>query len=103
MGSADAHRAVASGSGLVTGQVDRVETFTVRADEVNAGELSVTIDGPSRANVVISNESKPDSSPGTDCRVDYSVTEPGLYEIDVKFNEAHIDGSPFRVCCYIYC
>ncbi|KAI1724910.1 filamin repeat domain-containing protein [Ditylenchus destructor] len=97
LGSVDAHRAVASGSGLVTGQVDRVETFTVRADEVNAGELSVTIDGPSRANVVISNESKPDSSPGTDCRVDYSVTEPGLYEIDVKFNDAHIDGSPFRV------
>jgi filamin len=49
------------------------------------------MDGPSRANVVIK-----DLSDGN-CRVEYSVTEPGLYTVDVKFDDAHITGSPFKV------
>lgn len=91
LGSHEAHRAYACGSGLESGRVDRKESFTVCAGGVGVGELSVTVDGPSRAQVVIQDEAN------GNCNVEYAVTEPGLYEIDVKFNDAHIAQSPFRV------
>uniref|UniRef100_A0A915EEU5 Filamin n=1 Tax=Ditylenchus dipsaci TaxID=166011 RepID=A0A915EEU5_9BILA len=91
LGSADAHRARTAGDGLLTGEVNKLESFKVSAGSVGRGELSVTIDGPSKADVVIKDEGD------GNCKVDYSVSEPGLYEIFVKFNDANIADSPFRV------
>lgn len=80
---------------MESAKVDQRESFTVCASGVGVGELSVTIDGPSRAQVVIRDEAE------GNCKVEYEVTEPGLYEIDVKFNDAHIAQSPFRVKIWI--
>lgn len=91
MNSHKADSAWAFGSGLESAKVGKKENFTVYAGGIGMGELSVTIDGPSRAHVVIRDEAN------GNCKVEYEVKKPGLYEIDVKFNEKHIAQSPFKV------
>lgn len=91
LGNGQAHLAHAEGSGLQGGTVGQVESFNIYTGQVGGGELSVSVDGPSRATVAI--QDLGDSN----CHVAYTVTEPGLYAIDVKFDDAHITGSPFKV------
>ena len=56
---------------------------------VLAGGLSLAVEGPSKAEIVCQ-----DNDDGT-CTVTYLPTEPGLYNIVVKFDDEHILGSPF--------
>ena len=53
------------------------------------GGLSVSIEGPSKAQLTCV-----DNSDGT-CSASYLPTEPGEYKVNVKFAEEHIPGSPF--------
>jgi len=56
---------------------------------VLAGGLSLAVEGPSKAEIVCQ-----DNDDGT-CTVTYLPTEPGLYNVVVKFDDEHILGSPF--------
>lgn len=53
------------------------------------GGLSLAVEGPSKAEITCQ-----DNDDGT-CSVSYLPTEPGLYNIVVKFDDEHIMGSPF--------
>lgn len=56
---------------------------------VVSGGLSLAVEGPSKAEIVCQ-----DNDDGT-CTVTYLPTEPGLYNVVVKFDDDHIVGSPF--------
>lgn len=68
--------------------------FTVETKGAGAGGLSLAIEGPSEAKLTCN-----DHGDGT-CSVKYKPTEPGDYEIHIKFADEHIPGSPFnaKVC-----
>lgn len=55
------------------------------------GGLGLMIEGPSEAKVVCK-----DNRDGS-CAVEYIATEPGDYDVSIKFSEQHIPGSPFLV------
>jgi filamin len=66
--------------------------FTIDTSNAGHGNLSVTVDGPSKVTM--------------DCtevdegyKVRYTPLSPGEYYITVKYNAYHIAGSPFRVRC----
>ncbi|XP_033939810.1 filamin-B isoform X2 [Pseudochaenichthys georgianus] len=79
----------AHGPGLCYGVANKVATFTVFTEDASEGGLDLAIEGPSRADI-----SCVDNKDGT-CSVSYLPTLPGDYNILVKYNSKHIDGSPF--------
>uniref|UniRef100_H2N036 Calponin-homology (CH) domain-containing protein n=1 Tax=Oryzias latipes TaxID=8090 RepID=H2N036_ORYLA len=79
----------AYGPGLSHGIVNGVASFTIITKDVGEGGLSLAVEGPSKAEI-----SCKDNKDGT-CIVSYVPTEPGDYNIIVKFDEKHIAGSPF--------
>ena len=70
--------------------MDRPAEFTVETKGAGAGGLSLAIEGPSEAKLTCN-----DHGDGT-CSVKYTPTEPGDYEIHIKFADEHIPGSPFN-------
>ena len=74
--------------------VGKPADFTVETKGAGAGGLSLAIEGPSEAKLTCN-----DHGDGT-CSVKYKPTEPGDYEIHIKFADEHIPGSPFnaKVC-----
>ncbi|XP_061423004.1 filamin-A-like [Lethenteron reissneri] len=91
LGEGGAHKVHAGGPGLESAVVDSPAEFTIWTREAGAGGLSIAVEGPSKAD--ISFEDRQDGS----CGVSYVVTEPGEYEVTVKFNDEHIPDSPFVV------
>ncbi|XP_043979419.1 filamin-B [Gambusia affinis] len=79
----------AFGPGLSYGVANKVATFTVCTEDASEGGLDLAIEGPSKAEI-----SCVDNKNGT-CTVSYLPTLPGDYNILVKYNEDHIEGSPF--------
>ncbi|KAM4583192.1 filamin B a isoform 1-T1 [Fundulus diaphanus] len=79
----------AYGPGLSYGVANKVAKFTVFTDDASEGGLDLAIEGPSKADI-----SCVDNKDGT-CSVSYLPTLPGDYNILVKYNEDHIEGSPF--------
>ncbi|MEQ2236763.1 hypothetical protein ILYODFUR_016093, partial [Ilyodon furcidens] len=79
----------AYGPGLSYGVANKVAAFTVYTDDASEGGLDLAIEGPSKAEI-----SCVDNKDGT-CSVSYLPTLPGDYNILVKYNNDHIDGSPF--------
>lgn len=62
------------------------------------GGLGLTIEGPSEAKVTCK-----DNRDGS-CTVEYVPTEPGDYDVSIKFSDQHITGSPFSVSnFFLYC
>lgn len=53
--------------------------------------LGLAIEGPSEAKMTCQ-----DNRDGS-CTVQYVPTEPGEYDVTIKFAESHIPGSPFKV------
>ena len=51
----------------------------------------IAVEGPSEAEITCH-----DNKDGT-CTVDYIPTEEGDYDVNVKFGDEHIPGSPFKV------
>ncbi|XP_036366037.1 filamin-A isoform X2 [Octopus sinensis] len=80
-----------TGRGIVEGMANQVNEFTVNTKEAGYGGLSLSIEGPSKADI----ECK-DNDDGT-CGVTYKPTEPGTYIINIKFADVHVPGSPFSV------
>ncbi|XP_021363284.1 filamin-A-like isoform X15 [Mizuhopecten yessoensis] len=79
------------GPGLQTGMANEINEFTVDTRDAGYGGLSLSIEGPSKADIeCLDNE---DGS----CRVTYKPTEPGNYVINIKFADQHVPGSPHTV------
>ncbi|VDN96536.1 unnamed protein product [Rodentolepis nana] len=80
-----------SGRGLEYGEVNEVNEFTIYTHEAGAGGLSITIEGPSKAEI-----SFKDHQDGS-CSVYYKVRRPGEYICTIKFADENIPFSPFRI------
>ncbi|XP_025106447.1 filamin-A-like isoform X3 [Pomacea canaliculata] len=79
------------GKGLTEGMANEVNEFIVDTREAGYGGMSLSIEGPSKADIECH-----DNEDGT-CRVTYKPTEPGTYIINIKFADEHVPGSPFTV------
>ncbi|XP_022834702.1 filamin-A isoform X4 [Spodoptera litura] len=86
-----AHLVKAGGPGLERGEAGRFNEFNVWTREAGAGQLAISLEGPSKAEIDF--KDRKDGS----CDVSYKVDEPGEYRIGLKFNEQHIPDSPFKV------
>lgn len=67
-----AHKVRAAGLGLHKGIVDHPQTFNIYTREAGPGNLSVTIEGPSKSKIDFKDH-KDDN-----CYVTYSVSKPGM-------------------------
>ncbi|XP_046895507.1 filamin-B-like isoform X2 [Hypomesus transpacificus] len=83
------------GLGLQSAKASVPVDFSVWAREAGTGNLSVAVEGPSRAELVL--EDRGDGS----CGISYIAPEPGDYEVSVKFNNEHIQDSPYLVPVYV--
>nr|CAB3246486.1 filamin-C-like [Phallusia mammillata] len=91
LGEGGAKKVTASGPGLEAATVKVPADFCIWTREAGAGGLSIAVEGPSKAEINF--EDRKDGS----CGVSYVVTEPGEYEVSVRFNDEHIPNSPFPV------
>ncbi|XP_028409338.1 filamin-C-like [Dendronephthya gigantea] len=91
----DASKVVAHGTGLEHGVVNDYEgKFMVETKGAGAGTLKIKIHGPKGAfKVEMFRENTKDRNIG----VRYNPTEPGRYDISVKWAEEHVPGSPYTV------
>nr|CAH8850742.1 unnamed protein product [Trichobilharzia regenti] len=79
----------AYGPGLSYGRAGEPANFTLITRDAGAGGLSLSVEGPSKADIQCD-----DNKNGT-CNVSYLPLVPGEYTISIKFMENHIPGSPF--------
>lgn len=87
----DPTRCKAFGPGLQGGFINQKGKFSVSTREAGLGGLSFSIEGPSEAKMTCV-----DNRDGS-CDVEYMPTEPGVYDISIRFADKHIPGSPFKV------
>lgn len=87
----DPRRVRVSGPGLISGICNKPNQFTVDTRDAGYAGLSLSIEGPSNADIECH-----DNHDGT-CSVIYTPTEPGQYVINVKYADAHVPNSPFCV------
>ncbi|XP_036446591.1 filamin-A isoform X2 [Colossoma macropomum] len=80
----------AHGRGLVYGVTHETAAFTIYHEDTAIGELDITVEGTSESEVCCF-----DNKDGT-CTVTYLPTQPGDYKIQVRHNDMHISGSPFK-------
>ena len=78
------------GPGLTGGAVRQPQRFVIDTRGAGQGGLGVTVEGPCEAAINCR-----DNGDGT-CDVAYLPTAPGLYLVNVCFNDDHVPGSPFR-------
>ena len=83
----------AYGSGLEQAYVDRQAEFNIDTSKGGNGKVVVDIDGPSECHV-----NCVEKGDGI-FYCTYRATKPGTYKVIVKFDNAHIPDSPFRVHC----
>ncbi|KAL5109779.1 Filamin-A [Taenia crassiceps] len=79
------------GQGIQRGYINRNNEFNIYTREAGAGNLSIAIEGPSKAEIDF--EDRKDGS----CCVSFRVSEPGEYFCSIRFNDEHVPGSPFRL------
>ncbi|XP_029912441.1 filamin-B [Myripristis murdjan] len=91
LGEGGAEKVQAWGPGLMCAKTNIPAEFSIWAREAGAGDLSVTMEGPGKAELVF--EDRDDGS----CGISYVATEAGDYEVSVKFSGEHIQDSPFLV------
>lgn len=84
------HRIRCGGPGLIRGSCGKINEFNVFTREAGAGELCVTVEGPSKPELTYA-----DRKDGS-CHVGYKVSTPGEYHISVVFNDQEVPDSPFR-------
>lgn len=87
----DPTRCKAYGPGLERGSTGKPCKFVVETRGAGTGGLSLAIEGPSEAKMTCI-----DNRDGS-CDVEYLPTEPGDYDITIRFADKHIPGSPFKV------
>jgi filamin len=87
----DAKKVKVTGNGLKEGKTHMENLFTVDTRSAGYGGLSLSIEGPSKAEIQCK-----DNEDGT-LTISYRPTEPGYYIVNLKFADHHVDGSPFTV------
>ncbi|XP_049817038.1 filamin-A isoform X3 [Aethina tumida] len=87
----DARKVKVSGNALKEGKTHNNNTFNVDTRNAGFGGLSLSIEGPSKAEIQCN-----DNTDGT-LNISYKPTEPGYYIVNLKFADHHVDGSPFTV------
>lgn len=85
----DAAKVKISGKSLSEGQTHKENQFTIDTRDAGYGGLSLSIEGPSKADIQCK-----DNEDGT-LTIGYTPTEPGYYIINLKFADNHVPGSPF--------
>ena len=80
-----------SGPGLKEGKTQQENTFTVDTRYAGFGGLSLSIEGPSKADINCK-----DNEDGT-LAISYKPTEPGYYILNLKFADNLVDQSPYIV------
>lgn len=76
---------------LKDGVTHKDNVFTVDTRNAGYGGLSLSIEGPSKAEIACK-----DNEDGT-LNIAYKPTEPGFYVVNLKFADHHVEGSPFTV------
>ncbi|GFQ75769.1 filamin-A, partial [Trichonephila clavata] len=89
---ADPAAVQASGNGLKECKSGVKTDFLINTCNAGAGQLAVTIDGPSKVSMDCTEV--PDGY-----KVRYTPLAPGDYFVTIKYNGYHIVGSPFKVQC----
>jgi filamin len=87
----DAKKVKTSGVALKEGTTHSDNTFNVDTRNAGYGGLSLSIEGPSKAEIKCQ-----DKEDGT-LDISYTPTEPGYYIVNLKFADHHVEGSPFTV------
>ncbi|KAF7274400.1 hypothetical protein GWI33_012941 [Rhynchophorus ferrugineus] len=87
----DARKVKVQGNALKEGKTHVDNTFTVDTRNAGFGGLSLSIEGPSKAEIQCN-----DNTDGT-LNISYKPTEPGYYIVNLKFADHHVEGSPFTV------
>lgn len=87
----DAKKVKVTGNTLKEGTTHQENTFTVDTRNAGYGGLSLSIEGPSKAEINCT-----DKEDGT-LNISYKPTEPGYYIVNLKFADHHVTGSPFTV------
>ncbi|CAB1336107.1 unnamed protein product, partial [Coregonus sp. 'balchen'] len=82
------------GLGLQSAEASIPGDFSIWTREAGARSLSVTMEGPGQAELTF--EDREDGS----CGISYVALEPGDYEVSVKFDDKHIQDSPYLVPVY---
>ncbi|XP_076061850.1 filamin A protein cher isoform X2 [Oratosquilla oratoria] len=85
----DASKVKITGDALKEGKTQEENYFTIDTREAGYGGLSLSIEGPSKADIQCK-----DNEDGT-LTIGYKPTEPGYYIINLKFADNHVEGSPF--------
>ncbi len=83
----------AYGPGLEKAMVQEPAEFFVDAADAGDGEIGIDISGPTECQVDVV-----DQGDGT-YHCTYVAPRPGLYNIDVKFADQDVPGSPFEAVC----
>ena len=76
-------------TGLSDGVAGKPCSFLINTRDAGYGGLGLSIEGPSKAEIKCT-----DNEDGT-CSVEYLPLEPGKYNINVKFADEDVPGSPF--------
>lgn len=87
----DARKVKVTGSSLQAGKTQTENTFSVDTRNAGYGGLSLSIEGPSKADIKCT-----DKEDGT-LNISYKPTVPGSYILNLKFADRHVTGSPFTV------
>lgn len=87
----DAKKVKVAGKSLEEGITHGDNQFSVDTRNAGYGGLSLSIEGPSKAEIVCN-----DKEDGT-LNISYKPTEPGYYIINLKFADHHVQGSPYTV------
>ena len=86
----------AEGPGLIAGEVGRIGRFRVLTDNATKGPLSVCISCPA-VSIPVPYVKSVKKGEFTEHSVLYIPTEPGAYEVFIKWGDLSIKGSPFKV------
>jgi filamin len=89
--SGGTHKVEFGGPGAEKGEVDTKNEFNIYYREAGAGNLSVSIEGPSKADLKLVDRH------GGYVTVCYVVSKEGDYGIHVKYNDEHVPDSPATV------
>ncbi|XP_066973718.1 filamin-A isoform X16 [Macrobrachium rosenbergii] len=85
----DASKVKITGDALKEGKTHHENQFTIDTRDAGYGGLSLSIEGPSKADIQCK-----DNEDGT-LTIGYKPTEPGYYIVNLKFADNHVPGSPF--------
>ncbi|XP_058791414.1 filamin-A isoform X2 [Phymastichus coffea] len=87
----DAKKVKVSGPALKEGRTHADNTFLIDTRNAGYGGLSLSIEGPSKAEIQCKDNDDSTLS------ISYKPTEPGYYIMNLKFADHHVEGSPFTV------